>query len=138
MRADYATRLVNRLAIGGGGMLLDDICAMERARGHVVIRPGQSAWLPTSDWKDSTIVAIEYRALRPGQLPNRARLVLLEAKQPRSGALTRLLRHLYELELSPVMVEPHDRLAAKLMEWGWKHRRVGHDDLAETIWYPRP
>jgi len=123
------SRVADMMAFGGRDMLLHDIVATERAKGFQIVRPGEAEWFPRSDWRKNSICSVS---------GNRVRIVLIEAHHQKSGALVRLIAALQERELVPVVVEPHPRLAQRLAAWGWKNRRHGAGDLAETIWYPRP
>lgn len=129
MKTQYATRLVEQVAFAGGEALLGNIVSRERERGYKVVRPGDVDWLPTTLWKNSSICSID---------GDRVRIVLIEARHQKSGAFRRLLGHIADMEMIPVVIEPHDRLAATLASWGWKRRRIGSGFDAETIWYPRP
>jgi hypothetical protein len=129
MKPQYVTRLINQLMLGGGERILDTVVEDELAKHFKVLRPGDVEWLSPREWKPSTIVALD---------GNRVRLVMLEAKAQKTGAFRRLIDCIIEMEMVPVVVEPHDRLALTLASWGWRHRRHGIGDRAETVWYPRP
>lgn len=128
LKPQYASRLVNLLAFGGGNMLLHDIIELEKMRGFTVVRPGECDFFPLADWKPSSICSFD---------GTRVRIVLVEARAQKTGAFTRLVENIRDLNLTPIVVEPHSRLAAVLHRWGWKCRRHGHNDTTETIWYPR-
>lgn len=128
MKPQYVTRLITQYAIGGGDAILSNIVNMEKDRGFIVVRPGEAEWFPAALWKKSSICSIA---------ANRIRIVLVEAKQQKSGAFRLLVDQISDLDLVPVVVEPHDRLAVTLASWGWRHRRHGVGAECENIWYPR-
>lgn len=128
MKAQYVTRLLNQVALGGAQMMLSNILIREKERGFKVVRPGDVEWFPQTLWKPSSILSID---------GNRVRIVLIEAKHQKGGAFRRLLDDIADMEMVPVVVEPHDRLAAFLSSLGWRHRLHGAGDDRENIWYPR-
>lgn len=117
-------RLLNRIDAGERieEIMRDD----ERARGWLVIRPGDVSWLPVEDWEPNVVVAQKGHAVR---------LVAIIAKRP--GSLTRLVAALGELDLIPHICEPTREMRATLQRWGWQRhfRGVGYD--AEEFWTPR-
>lgn len=100
----------------------------ERRAGFAVIRPGEASWLPLSAWHPDCVVSTD---------GERVRLVLLHALRPGHGAFLKMLIELNLAKLSPVVVEPTERLAERLTTWGWKSRRIGKGFHAQRIWYPR-
>jgi hypothetical protein len=122
-------RLVTQFAIGGAEMMRANIIEREKERGFAVYAPGEVEWFPRCDWKDSSVISVT---------GNRVRIVLVEARTQKGGAFRRLLHAINEMQMVPVVVEPHDRLAAVLVGWGWRHRKVGVGFEGENVWYPRP
>jgi hypothetical protein len=129
MKAQYMSRLLTQLTINGDRNAIPEHMAdAERAQGYTVLRPGEVDWFTHNDWRPSSLLSIS---------GNRVRIVLVEAKRQNGGAFRRLIDDIEALEMVPVVVEPHDRLALKLVSWGWKSRTHGQGDYRETVWYPR-
>ena len=68
----------------------------------------------------------------------RIRLVLLDAKQPGTGAFTRLIKQIEQAGLTPVIVEPLGFLETWCISHGWRSRRLRHGPSHQLIWYKRP
>lgn len=119
-------RIAQLLYFGGPDTMGSEIITREQRRGFMVRRPGDVDWLPVARWKARTIVSLDRR---------RVRLVALDALVPGHGSLRALIADIERAGLTPVVVEPHDRLKASLKRWGWKHRRIGHGVEVENIWY---
>lgn len=122
------SRVLERFALGGSAAIVSDIVKLERERGFTVVRPGEADWFPLALWKSSSVCSTD---------GNRVRIVLIDAAIPNRGAFRRLIYDIVEMDMIPVVVDPHDGLAATLASWGWRHRRVGQGFGAENLWYPR-
>jgi hypothetical protein len=85
-------------------------------------------WLDWADWSTDTIIT------RDGP---RVRLVLLNARRPGTGAMTRLVEGIEAAGLMPVMVEPNQRLAEWCLKRGWRERIIDHDPDRHRIFHPR-
>lgn len=104
------------------------IADSERASGFRVIKPGEAPWLPAKDWNEGTVCSID------GMY---ARLVLIDAKMPGTGALTRTLAAIKADRLIPCIVDPTRELAATLSRRGWKSKQHGSTfEDRETRWTP--
>jgi len=100
----------------------------ELAAGRTVIRPGDAPWLPTSDWNPGSVCAIDGIY---------ARLILIDALRPGTGALTRTLSAIKAAGMIPCVVDPTRELAATLTRRGWKSRLHGSTfEDRETRWTP--
>jgi hypothetical protein len=106
----------------------ESLRSQERALGFEIVLPGEVPWLSRADWDDSVVVSKDSK---------RVRLVALKARDPGHGALKRTIAGITACGLEPVVVEPFAEMQATLQRWGWKHRRIGHGDLAHAVWYPR-
>lgn len=101
----------------------------ERDRGHRVVRPGDAPWLPASDWHTASVASIAGLT---------ARLVLIHAKSPGTGALTRTLEGIAAAGLMPAIIDPTAELAMTLRKRGWKGRMIGRTfETREWIWHPK-
>lgn len=104
------------------------IAENEAAHGYEVVRPGQADWLPLDDWRPKCVCSID------GMF---ARLVLIDAKRPGTGALTRLLAALKAQSLIPCVVDPTAELARTLQRRNWKCRPHGSTfEDREDRWFP--
>lgn len=104
------------------------ITQAETARGYRVIRPGDAPWLPAADWKPASVASIDGSTVR---------LVLLDAIEPGTGALTRCLAMIALHGLTPAVIDPTRELAATLTRRGWTGRQVGSTfEDRETVWRP--
>jgi len=103
-----------------------DLMACEWARGARAVLDAE--WLDWRDWESESIFTRE---------GDRIRLVLLCAKNPGHGALTRLVDGIERAGLLPVMVEPSERLAAWCRKRHWKARMVGRGRDRHIIFHPR-
>ena len=102
------------------------ILASERRHGRERVLIAD--WLDWQDWRTDTIITREC---------DRIRLVLLNARQPGTGALTRLVERIEASGLTPVLVEPDDRLAAWCERRGWRERIIGQRRDRHRIFYKR-
>lgn len=101
----------------------------ETDRGFRVVRPGDAPWFPAGDWKPASVASID---------GDTARLVLIDAIRPGTGALTLCLALIAKHGLSPAIIDPTAELAATLTRRGWEGRRTGATfDTRETVWRPR-
>lgn len=115
--------------IDSGGCISSLIAAEETKNGYRVVRPGEVSWLPIGDWEPGTICSFT---------PTRiARLVLLHARKPGSGAFTRLLNALPAHDLSPSVIEPTREFQATLVRMGWRGKVVNTRADREHVWIPR-
>lgn len=108
----------------GGAWLIRN----ERQQGYKIVRPGEASWLPLSDWDLSSIVSTN---------GFRVRLVALCARNPGTGAFTRLIEATKREGMVPVVVEPFNDLAQVLKRWKWKSRLIGRGKYVHRVWYPR-
>lgn len=101
---------------------------LEVQRGGKVVMPG--AYLPfifpKDDW-DDCVVSIKDREVR---------LVLINARNPGHGAFTRLVKHITDFNLTPVVVAPFPHMEAILVHWGWVYS-PGDDWLRADEWRPK-
>jgi hypothetical protein len=66
-----------------------------------------------------------------------ARLVLIDALRPGTGALTRTLAGIKAAGMIPCIIDPTRELAATLTRRGWKSRQHGSTfEDRETRWTP--
>ena len=107
---------------------VEAVVMIETWRGHAIVRPGAAAWLRSDDWLRSTVCSVSKKE---------ARLVLLEARKPGSGALGRLLGAVESAGLSPVILSPSARLEAHLRGRGWVHEPRGVGPMRDEVWRPR-
>lgn len=104
------------------------IVESECRRGRTVIRPGDVDWLPERDWMPGTVCSVACRSVR---------LVLLHARHPGSGAMTRTLAMLSMAQLMPAIIDPTPELAATLSRHRWRGRVHGRSfETRETVWKP--
>jgi hypothetical protein len=96
----------------------------ETEAGYNVVLPGLVSWLPLSDWEPDCVVSEA-----PGQI---IRLVLIHARQPGTGAFTRLCHALSSLRLRPMVLAPTREFAKTLTRNGWKNTKVGRGMFAEA------
>lgn len=120
-------RAIDEIFSGG----YDPVAAIakgEQQRGHRVIRPGDAPWLPATDWNPASVAAIAGLT---------ARLVLIHAKEPGTGALTRALEGIGAAGLMPAIIDPTAKLATTLRKRGWRGRWKGNTfETREWIWRP--
>jgi hypothetical protein len=102
------------------------LLATEVRHGHERIISAD--WLDWADWSTDTIIT------RDG---SRVRLVLLNARQPRRGAFTRLMRGIKGAGLMPVLVEPNQVLKDWCARHDWRSREIGRGNDRQLIFYPR-
>ena len=95
----------------------------EHDAGYILI--DEAIWLNRGDWNE-IVVSMDKEG--------RIRLVLLDAKQPGTGAFTRLVAGILQAGLTPVIVEPIGLLETWCVKHGWRSRRLKHG----VIWYKRP
>jgi hypothetical protein len=88
---------------------------------------GEAPWLNRDDW--NAIVVSQDRT--------RVRLVLLDAKQPLSGAFTRLINGIFRCNLTPAIVEPNELLVRWCYRHNFRHKVIGKGLYRHHIWYPR-
>jgi len=112
-------------SIFGGAKPADVLRSLEIAKGRMPIPVGTVSWLPAADWDADTVAT-------QAMLERRVRLVLLVARQPRTGALKRLVAAIAFAGLEPAVIAPSGDLEAILGRWGWTQTR--HD--GERLWHP--
>lgn len=95
----------------------------ETARGFRVVRPGDEPWFPAADWKPVSVASVD---------GDTARLVLLDAIRPGTGALTLCLALIAKHGLKPAVIAPTPELADALLRRGWERRKGS----AEIVWTP--
>ena len=95
---------------GNGGDIPAAIREDEAGAGNDIIRPGGKDWLPLKDWHPDTVVSITPSGT--------VRLILLRARRPGRGALTRLLAALGSRAVE--ILCPTRELAATLSRRGWR------------------
>ena len=100
-------------AMDTGVCISELIADDERRAGREVIRPGEAYWLPIDDWGPGTVCSLKIK---------QARLVLLHATQPGSGAFTRAIATLLAEGMTPIVVSPTREFGASLKRRGWRHR----------------
>lgn len=100
----------------------------ERQFGFTPIAPGEATWLPSSDWADDIVVALD---------GVRVRIVAIYARSCGNGAFSRLVTNIIRAGLLPVVVAPMGRMTDILTAWGWHHRMVGKSfDERRDEWFP--
>ena len=113
-----------------GGDIAGLIAAGEREAGHVVVRPGEARWLPIGDWNPGTVCSITKERT--------ARLVLLHARKPNTGAFTLLVYGLTLAGLSPAVIDPTREFGAALSRRNWRCKTFNRGDRGqEHVWRPR-
>ena len=101
---------------------LGRIRELERARGSLWEFP-----LDTADWESGLVMI---RGME-------ARIVLLNARQPGTGAFKRLLGAIGRAGLMPVVVEPMGGTMPAILErWGWKKKQCGAGFDSWEEWRP--
>lgn len=104
----------------------EEIAKSEAERGFTVYRPGEVGWLPLSEWKSKSVCSVNGIY---------ARLVLIDAVRPGSGAFGRMIVALRLAGLIPCVVDPTIEFAAALKRRGYRGREVGTTfEDRETIW----
>lgn len=95
------------------GVCISSLIAEDEAtHGRVVIRPGGSPWLPESDWEPGTVCSINGKQIR---------LILLHAKNPGTGAFTRMVSALRERWGDMIyVIAPTIEFQAALRRAGWR------------------
>jgi hypothetical protein len=86
-----------------------------------------ASWLNNDDWRE-IIATRDHR---------RVRLVLLDAKQPGTGAFTRLIAGITKAGLVPVIVEPNKTLTDWCVRHGYRMRIIGKGKDRHEVWYLR-
>jgi len=98
----------------------------ELAQGFQIVT--EAEWLDWDDWTEWTIIS---------QDGDRIRLVAIEARRPKTGAFTKLIRQIEDCLLVPVLVEPNRSLIDWCNRHGYRSRRIGKGSFAHEIWYRR-
>jgi hypothetical protein len=88
----------------------------------------EARWLDPDDWDRWTIIS---------QDGNRIRLVALSARQPHTGAFTRLIDRIICDRHVPVVVEPNEFLTQWCRKHWFRKRMCGQGELRHVIWYPK-
>ena len=116
--------------LDNGGCISGVIAGNETMAGHQVIRPGEAAWLPIGDWELGTVCSVTK--------DRTARLVLLHARKPNTGAFTLLLQTLLYAGLSPAVIEPTREFGDTLSRRNWRGKILNRGDQGqERVWRPR-
>ena len=97
----------------------------ELMMGHSII--SEADWLNPLDWTRRTIVS---------QDRHRIRLVAMEARQPGTGAFTRLIDAIERAGLIPVLVEPNEQIVAWCKRHWYRKRRI-RGACPHDVWYPK-
>jgi hypothetical protein len=97
----------------------------ERLQGHRIVK--QAPWFNPDDWDPHTIISQDRR---------RIRLVALQAKEPGTGAFTRLVAAILAADLIPVVVEPNGRLVDWCLRHEFRSKRIG-TGFKHVVWFPR-
>lgn len=105
--------------------MLGLIRAYERDMGYQLIT--DAPWLNRKDWY----------ALIASEDGNRVRLVLMDAAEPGTGAMTRLIAGIEKAGKIPVIVEPMGRLRDWCKKNGWKKRIIGKGWDRQEVWHPK-
>lgn len=117
-------------ALDNGGDIAGLIVAGECEAGHVVVRPGEVRWLPIGYWEPGTVCSITKERT--------ARLVLLHARKPNTGAFTLLVCGLTLAGLSPAVIDPTREFGAALSRLNWRCKTLTRGDRGqERVWRPR-
>ena len=101
----------------------------ERASGYTVVPVGAVTpfAVPEADW-DATCISLDGKT---------ARLVLLHARKPGSGALHRLVSAVQAAGYVPAIIEPiGPDMPAIMRKWKWKRRRKGNGFDSYTEYRP--
>jgi len=124
MREPNLIGLMNRQfgALFGDAKPLDTIRTLQIGKGYMPIAVGSVSWLPAEDWSPDTVVT-------QAMLARRVRLVLLVARQPRTGALKRLVAAIAFAGLEPAVIAPSGDLEAILGRWGWTQAQTDGERL---------
>jgi len=104
----------------------DKLRANEVLMGFSVVT--EARWFNEDDWDRWTIIT---------QDKNRIRLVALSARNPGTGAFTRLIDKIMREGLIPVVVEPNERLTEWCRRHWYRKRNSGQGVLRHEIWYPK-
>ena len=128
MREKALVDLVRNLMSPGydalGAMIDDERRNFPRG---IILRPGHRL-LPHEDWSEAIVTVTGVRA----------RLVLLDARKPGTGAFTRMCDLLVAFGHRPVVISPTREFAAMLARRGWRERTVGTTfETRERQWTPR-
>lgn len=110
---------------GPGGVLEDG----EIARGATIIPWGATEPFDFSkrDWKRGVI------SLKDGEV----RIIAVEARTPRSGALKRLVKSIQDAGLKPVIAAAMFEMPAILTRWGWVKTVENDGDWGKIdLWRP--
>jgi hypothetical protein len=101
----------------------------ELEKGNYVVAPGD-LFLSRDDWEDDVVVSVA---------GDEARIVLVRARRPFTGAFHRLLDAIAACNLKPVVVSPLPLLESMLERWGWEATIVGTSWAnCEEQWRPKP
>jgi hypothetical protein len=115
------------LAAGGPAARVRQI---EEQRGHHVLPVGITVpfLFDAADWQPDSVVSLDGR---------RVRIVLVSARQPGSGALTRLVQRIALAGFAPVIVSPVGlTMPAILKHWGWRETVIGTGFDRSEEWTP--
>lgn len=112
----------------GGGDGAENLCQMERAKGHQIVVVGSVSWLPAKDWGPRDVVALD---------GDEVRIVAITANRRGTGAFRRLILGIEAAGLKPVVICPFETMRGILERWGWEQAEVGHDfDTRADEWRP--
>jgi hypothetical protein len=106
-----------RKMLDDGRPIWEQLRDREEASGHAIVRVGGAPWLPAKDWHADAIVSFTKDC--------EVRIVLVRARQPRTGAFRRLVRGILAHGCRPVVVAPLPPLAGILRRGGWVVTEVG-------------
>lgn len=100
----------------------------EVAAGRRIILPGDTSWLPASDWPHDVVVSQDGREVR---------IIAIYARQPGQGAFRRMVDGIIAAGLVPVVIAPSQEMRATLKRWHWRCRYAGAGVHEEEQWRPR-
>jgi hypothetical protein len=101
----------------------------EIAKGGTLVPTGSVDWLPHTDWIEDMVVS---------RVGDDVRIVAIQAKEPGSGAFSRLITALAKRGLRPIVVCPFSHMEEILRRWKWRRKDVGIGfDDREDQWTPR-
>ena len=99
--------------------------ASELEQGFTLVK--DAAWLDWHEWDEHTIITQDNK---------RVRLVALQAKNPGTGAFTRLIRKIFACNQHPVLVEPNQLLIDWCERHDFRSKRIGKGKYRHELWYP--
>ena len=124
---NFATEVTIRSALAMSREELGaQIKAKEVMMGFSIIE--EARWLDPDDWDRWTIVS---------QDGKRIRLVSLSARNPYTGAFTKLVNNILAEGMCPVVVSPNDFLTLWCKKHWYRKRNCGRGNCRHEVWYPK-